>query len=68
MNKNDSIYYIGIVILFIAGFIGDTFIRVIIIILNAIFGVMESNYMIKEGGKYEFCSTYWNDFKRIYGI
>lgn len=47
MNKNDSIYYIGIVILlFIAGFIGDIFIRVLIIILNAIFGVMESNYMI----------------------
>ena len=47
MIKNDFVYYIGIVILlFVAGFIGDTFIRVIIITLNAIFGVMESNYMI----------------------
>lgn len=47
MNKNDFIYYIGIVILlFITGILGDTFIRIIIIILNAIFGVMESNYMI----------------------
>ena len=47
MFKNDFVYYIGIVILlFIVGILGDTFIRIIIFILNAIFSVMESNYMI----------------------
>ena len=47
MNKLNVILYIIFVILsFIVGILGDTFIRVIIFILNAIFGVMESDYMI----------------------
>ena len=46
MNKLNVILYIIFVILsFIIGFIGDTFIRVIILILNAIIGVMASNYI-----------------------
>ena len=46
MFKNDFVYYIGIVILlFIVGILGNTFIRVIIFILNAIFGVMESDFI-----------------------
>ena len=46
MNKLNVILYIIFVILsFIVGILGDTFIRVIILILNAIFGVMESNYI-----------------------
>ena len=46
MNKIDVILYIIFVILsFIAGFLGNTFTRVIILILNAIVGVMESNYI-----------------------
>jgi hypothetical protein len=49
MNKNNLIYYIGIVILysilFIMGILGDVFIRVIIFILTSIFGVMENNYL-----------------------
>ena len=46
MNKIDVILYIIFVILsFIAGILGNTFIRVIILILNAIVGVMESNYI-----------------------
>ena len=46
MNKLNVILYIIFVILsFIVGILGDTFIRVIILILNAIIGVMESNYI-----------------------
>lgn len=50
MNKIDVILYIIFVILsFITGFFGNTFTRVIILILNAIVGVMESNYIfLKE--------------------
>ena len=46
MNKLNVILYIIFVILsFIVGILGDTFTRVIIIILNAIFGVIESDYI-----------------------
>ena len=46
MNKIDVILYIIFVILsFITGFLGNTFTRVIILVLNAIVGVMESNYI-----------------------
>lgn len=51
MNKNDLIYYIGIVILFIIGFFGDNFIRVIILIITSIISVMESDFLsIKRNG------------------
>lgn len=46
MNKINVILYIIFVILsFIVGFFGNTFTRVIILILNAIVGVMESNHI-----------------------
>ena len=42
---NVILYIIFVILSFIAGFLGNTFIRVIILILNAIVGVMESNYI-----------------------
>jgi hypothetical protein len=49
MNKNNLIYYIGIVILYsilyIMGVLGDVFIKIIILILSSIFGVMENDYI-----------------------
>lgn len=52
MNKNDLInYIIGIVILFIIGFFGDKFIKVIILLMTSIISVMESNFLsIKRNG------------------
>ena len=52
MYKIEVILYIIFVILsFIIGILGDTFIRVIILILNAIVGVMVSNRTKKNRKK-----------------
>lgn len=45
MNKNDLMYYIGIVILFIIGIFGDKFIKVIILLITSIISVMENYYI-----------------------
>lgn len=51
MNKNNLAYYIGIVILFIMGFFGDNFIKVIILLMTSIISVMESDILsIKRNG------------------
>lgn len=45
MNKNDLMYYIGIVILFTIGILGDKIIQVIILLITSIVSVMENYYI-----------------------